>query len=155
MSFARPWQCCQTAAALPLALAADTASRPPFTVRSSDDAVGAVWVTPGVALPAKFVAMTRHTFIDELKRQVGAEIARLIADGNAHDMAARIGTDQPRISELRRGKLDRFSLETLIRYAYDLRSTTIIRFEPRAYPTRKPSPVAMRTNPEFHEHRGE
>jgi len=27
-----------------------------------------------------------------------------------------IGTDRPRISELRRGKLDRFSLETLIRY---------------------------------------
>jgi len=27
-----------------------------------------------------------------------------------------IGTDRPRISELRRGKLDRSSLETLIRY---------------------------------------
>jgi predicted XRE-type DNA-binding protein len=40
----------------------------------------------------------------------------LLAGWNADDVAVLIGTDRPRISELRRGKLDRFSLETLIRY---------------------------------------
>jgi predicted XRE-type DNA-binding protein len=44
-----------------------------------------------------------------------------LLQGNAHDLAAVIGTDQPRVSDIRRGKLDRFSLETLIRYLVRLR----------------------------------
>ena len=59
---------------------------------------------------------TRTDPIPQLKRQVGAELASLIYGWNADDVAVMIGTDRPRISELRRGKLDRFSLETLIRY---------------------------------------
>jgi len=50
-----------------------------------------------------------------------AKLARLLVGWNADDVAFSIGTDRPRISELRRGKLDRFSLETLIRYLTRLR----------------------------------
>lgn len=71
--------------------------------------------------------------IPELKRQVGDEIARLIATDNADDIAALIGTDRPRISELRRGKLDRFSLETLIRFAHRLRREIELRFVQRRF----------------------
>jgi predicted XRE-type DNA-binding protein len=59
--------------------------------------------------------------IPALKQQLGAELARLVAGWNADDIAVVIGTDRPRISELRRGKLARFSLETLIRYLARLR----------------------------------
>lgn len=65
--------------------------------------------------------MTRVDPIPALKRQLGAELATLLAGWNADDVAVLIGTDRPRISELRRGKLDRFSLETLIRYLTRLR----------------------------------
>ena len=65
--------------------------------------------------------MPRTDPIPELKRQVGAELATLLAGWNADDIAYMIGTDRPRVSELRRGKLDRFSLETLIRYVSRLR----------------------------------
>jgi predicted XRE-type DNA-binding protein len=54
--------------------------------------------------------------IPPLKQQLGAELAKLLAGWNADDIAVVIGTDRPRISELRRGRLARFSLETLIRY---------------------------------------
>jgi hypothetical protein len=53
--------------------------------------------------------------IPELKRQAAAALVPLLS-GNADHVAALIGTDQPRISDIRRGKLERFSLETLIRY---------------------------------------
>jgi predicted XRE-type DNA-binding protein len=59
--------------------------------------------------------------IPELKRQLGEELRRCIPHWRAADIAAFIGTDQPRISDLRRGKLDRFSLETLIRFLTRLR----------------------------------
>jgi predicted XRE-type DNA-binding protein len=59
--------------------------------------------------------------IPALKQHLGRELACLLAGWNADDIAALIGTDRPRISELRRGKLDRFSLETLIRYLTRLR----------------------------------
>jgi len=54
--------------------------------------------------------------IRDLKQRAGAALAPLLEGWNADDVAAVIGTDRPRVSELRRGKLDRFSLETLIRY---------------------------------------
>jgi predicted XRE-type DNA-binding protein len=60
--------------------------------------------------------MPRSDPIPALKQHLGRELACLLAGWNADDIAALIGTDRPRISELRRGKLDRFSLETLIRY---------------------------------------
>ena len=60
--------------------------------------------------------MSRRDPIPALKHQLGAELARLLIGWNADDVGVLIGTDRPRISELRRGKLDRSSLETLIRY---------------------------------------
>jgi predicted XRE-type DNA-binding protein len=60
--------------------------------------------------------MARRDPIPDLKQQPGAELSRLLTGWNADDVAFLIGTDRPRISELRRGKLQRFSLETLIRY---------------------------------------
>ena len=65
--------------------------------------------------------MPRVDPIPELKRQCASALVALLAEWNAHDIATYIGTDQPRISDLRRGKLDRFSLETLIRYLVRLR----------------------------------
>ena len=59
--------------------------------------------------------------IPDLKRQAGGELARLVAHWNGDDIGTLIGTDRARIAELRRGKLDRFSLETLIRYLTRLR----------------------------------
>ena len=54
--------------------------------------------------------------IPALKRQLGQTLAELLTGWNADDVASFIGTDRPRVSELRRGKLTRVSLETLIRY---------------------------------------
>jgi predicted XRE-type DNA-binding protein len=49
--------------------------------------------------------------IPELKRQLATARFRTA------DVAVRMGTDPARVSDLRHGKLDRFSLETLIRFA--------------------------------------
>ena len=53
--------------------------------------------------------------IPALKRQAGAELARFVAGWNGDDMGAYLGTDRSRIADLRRGRLDRFSLERLLR----------------------------------------
>ena len=52
----------------------------------------------------------------DLKRQLGAELARLVAGWNGDDIGAVLGTDRSRVADLRQGRLDRFSLETLIRF---------------------------------------
>ena len=54
--------------------------------------------------------------VPALKELLGAELARLLTGWRATDVAFRLGTDAPRISDLRRGRLERFSLETLIRF---------------------------------------
>jgi hypothetical protein len=82
-----------------------------------------------------------HRFDDpipELKRQVGLELARAMASTSVTDLVELLETDPPRISELRRGKLTRFSLERLIRYAHILRRCAQISFGPPPYrpPTR-------------------
>lgn len=67
--------------------------------------------------------------IPELKRQ----LARLVVerlDGWSHINAAHfLGTDQPRLSDLRRGRLDRFSLEQLIRFVSRVEGHVEIRVE--------------------------
>jgi len=55
--------------------------------------------------------------IDPLKRQLGELVARASDGWPRADMAYTLGTQLARISDLRHGKLERFSLETLIRYA--------------------------------------
>jgi predicted XRE-type DNA-binding protein len=71
--------------------------------------------------------------IPELKRQVGLEVARAMSGSTVTDLAEFLGLDPPRISNLRRGKLTRFSLETLIRYAHRLRRCAQISFGPPVY----------------------
>jgi len=41
--------------------------------------------------------------------------ARLVAGWNGDDISTYLGTDRSRIADLRRGRLGRFSLETLLR----------------------------------------
>ena len=77
---------------------------------------------------------TRVDPVVALKAQLGDRLAGLLQDGNADDLAWVIGTDRPRVSELRRGKLTRFSLGTLIRYLGRLNhrvDITVTRVRPR------------------------
>jgi len=87
--------------------------------------------------------------IPELKRRLGAQLAELLQGWNADDIATRIGTDRPRVSELRRGKLERFSLETLIRYLDRLRhrvDITVTRV-PHTYRREVRSPRGLHCEP--------
>ncbi len=53
--------------------------------------------------------------IPYLKEQLRDEIVALVGDWDQYVAAGRLGTDQPRMSDLKRGRLERFSLEKLIR----------------------------------------
>ena len=57
-----------------------------------------------------------HDPIPALKQQLARELVCFAGKRPAWNIAVLIGTDQPRISDLRKGKLDRFSLESLIRF---------------------------------------
>jgi hypothetical protein len=72
--------------------------------------------------------------IPDLKRQAGAELARLVARWNGDDIGALLRTDRARVADLRRGKLDRFSLETLIRFLTRLGMHAELRIAQRALP---------------------
>jgi predicted XRE-type DNA-binding protein len=74
--------------------------------------------------------------IPALKRAAAEQIVALLDGWSAHQAAALIGTDQPRISDLRRGNLERFSLETLVRYLTRLRQRVELRAEPLPAPVR-------------------
>jgi hypothetical protein len=54
--------------------------------------------------------------IPALKREASLLLADLLRHGNGDDLAALLGTDRFRIADLRRGRLARFSLETLLRF---------------------------------------
>ena len=54
--------------------------------------------------------------IPALKQQLGDELVAHIGMWNQQVAASAIGTDQPRMSDLDRNRLDRFSLETLVRF---------------------------------------
>lgn len=53
--------------------------------------------------------------IPALKHQLAREIRVAFGETNQHVAARRLGVDQPRMSDLLHDKLDRFSLEKLIR----------------------------------------
>jgi hypothetical protein len=72
--------------------------------------------------------------IPDLKRQAGAELVRLVAHWNGDDIGVLLGTDRARVADLRRGKLDRFSLETLIRFLTRLGMHAELRIAQRALP---------------------
>lgn len=60
--------------------------------------------------------------VPELKRLLGAEIRVALSrlPSRRVDVAVLLDTDPARISDLRHGKLERFSLETLVRFAASL-----------------------------------
>ena len=60
--------------------------------------------------------MKDHDPIAALKREAAAALADQLRYGNGDDLGALLGTDRFRIADLRRGRLARFSLETLIRF---------------------------------------
>ncbi len=69
--------------------------------------------------------------VPELKRQLGAELATLIADFRPEHIAMLIGVDRRRVGDLKRERLERFSLESLIRFLARLRRNVEIRTSPR------------------------
>ena len=54
--------------------------------------------------------------IPALKRDAVAHLADFLRHGNGDGLASLLGTDRFRIADLRRGRLTRFSLETLLRF---------------------------------------
>ena len=53
--------------------------------------------------------------VPALKRHLARQLVGRLDGWSQTDAAGLLGTDQPRISDLRRGRLDRFSLEQLVR----------------------------------------
>ena len=56
----------------------------------------------------------------ELKQQLAAELVRAIAGWTPGELIYRTRIDQPRVSDLRRGRLERISLTRLIRWLADM-----------------------------------
>jgi hypothetical protein len=54
--------------------------------------------------------------IPALKRDAVAHLAEFLRYGNGDDLASLLGADRLRIADLRRGRLARSSLETLVRF---------------------------------------
>jgi len=77
--------------------------------------------------------------IPQLKRDAAATIVALIAGDNAIEIGEYLGIGQPRISDLRRGKLERFSLERLIRLLERLGQRVTLQIE-RKPPRRSERP---------------
>jgi hypothetical protein len=70
--------------------------------------------------------------IPQLKRDAARALVPLLDDWNAHVVAHQMGTDQPRVSDIKRGKLDRFSLEALIRFLDRLGQSVELKITPRS-----------------------
>jgi predicted XRE-type DNA-binding protein len=58
--------------------------------------------------------------IPALKRQLAAELVRVIEGWTPTEIVNRLFIDQPRISDVRRGRLERISIERLIRWLAEL-----------------------------------
>jgi hypothetical protein len=59
--------------------------------------------------------------VPELKRLLGRELQGVIAGWETPELCHMLGTTQPRVSNLRKGRLERFSLEMLVRYLARMR----------------------------------
>lgn len=71
-----------------------------------------------MSLPTRRPPQAAHPYIDpipELKRDVARAIVRTIDGWTQCNAAALLHIDQPRISDLRNDRLERFSLDQLIR----------------------------------------
>jgi len=64
-----------------------------------------------------YALMARADPIPDLKRAAAAALAKRISGwASVYDAAALLGTQRARVVDIRSGRLDRFSLETLLRY---------------------------------------
>ena len=68
--------------------------------------------------------------IPAFKRALGAELVRELDRYHPDDAAYLIESDRSRVADIRRGRLTRFSLETLIRYVERLGYRVELRVEP-------------------------
>ena len=55
--------------------------------------------------------------VANLKQQLARAIVERLESSGQQNIARRLGIDQPRASELVRGRLQRFSLQQLVRFA--------------------------------------
>jgi len=98
---------------------------------SSDDVAMAVLPYPRGTPPP--LARSRQIEMDdpipELKRRLARLVVERIEGWNQGDAAYWLGTDRPRVSDLRAGRLGRFSLEQLIRFASRVYGRVEIRVE--------------------------
>jgi predicted XRE-type DNA-binding protein len=69
--------------------------------------------------------------IPGLKEQAAAALVSLLERWSGGDAAALIGVERERVVELRRGSLDRFSLERLIRFLVRAGARVELRIAPR------------------------
>ena len=67
--------------------------------------------------------------IPQLKRQLAQVIVERVDGWSQVYAADLLGTDQPRMSDLRRGELARFSLEQLIRFVARVEGTVSVTVE--------------------------
>jgi predicted XRE-type DNA-binding protein len=67
--------------------------------------------------------------IHALRRQLAAEIVRSLGPMSAYSIAPSYGIPQPRMSELERGRVDRCSVEWLIRRIHRMGGTVTISVE--------------------------
>lgn len=54
--------------------------------------------------------------VEKLKRQLAAELARAIEGWTPGELIYRMNIDQPRVSDLRCGRLERISVARLVRW---------------------------------------
>ena len=71
----------------------------------------------------------RDDRILDLRRQLAAEIIRSLGDGADYVVAPAFGIPQPRYSELRRGLVDRCTMEWLIKRIHRMGGAVEIRIE--------------------------
>jgi len=78
--------------------------------------------------------------IPELKRQLAAELVRVMHGWTTTELVFRVRIDQPRISDLRRGHLERISLERLIRWLAQMNHRVDVSvYEHRQWKPRRPA----------------
>ncbi len=81
--------------------------------------------------------MGRDDVVTTLKKELGALLAERVRGWNGDDIASLLETDRSRISDLRQGRLGRFSLETLIRFLVRAGYDVELRAERRRINTRR------------------
>jgi len=65
--------------------------------------------------------------IPDLKRQLAEELVRVIAGWTPGQLIYRMRIDQPRVSDLRRARLERISVERLVRWLHQMEQRVDVR----------------------------